>query len=211
MPNWCTQNLAITGEPAVLKKFADIVNSLPSRKLANESDFGPFWLGNLVYALGEEWENIPCRGAIADSGGWCGPTELSNGKLDYVEGDKILYVTFVSAWCPCYELLDLIRKRFPSFTIYHKETDEFGNFHTAYDPMRYLLDGKYYINTEELGSNYTEDIREFIGWCNQDMGTDIPLDCERKEAERLILEAVENIADTQERWIDIEIWDELDS
>lgn len=64
MPNWCTTNYAVTGKETELKKFTDIVNSLPSRENVKENDFGKYWLGNLVHHLGGDIKKVSCRGVL---------------------------------------------------------------------------------------------------------------------------------------------------
>lgn len=211
MPNWCTQNLAITGETNELCEFVNIINSLPERKpVEPDCDCGPFWLGNLAEALGRPWRSIPCRGKISDGGGLLGPGELSEGRIPAPDKDGVVYVTFVSAWGPCNEILELIRKKWPSLSIFHKETDEFGNFHTAYDPLHYLMGGRYCAYTDG-DSIETDDWDAFFRFAMDAMGKEYDRDAPEDRKITTLADSYLNFLDEGKGYLEIISWDILES
>lgn len=211
MPNWCTQNLAIVGKENEIKDFVELVNSLPSREPAAKNGFGPFWLGNLVRYLGEDWEKISCRGCISDGGGFFGPGDLSEGRIPYNGGDTV-FLNFVSAWGPCDRLLDLIRERYSSFVIYHEETDEFGNFHTRYDPMNLLSGGKYRMCCSCDDDLETDDIKQFCKAIADAYNRDFDMDCEDDDAEKWLNDIIAEENDDGEPLLsgDIIVYEDLE-
>lgn len=105
MPNWC---------------FAE-----------HKSDFGKFWLGNVIELFGGNWEKINCRGRLHDLEKRC-RTEIS--------------FRTVTAWGDLPEIWDFLLKQYPSLK-YYFYAEECGNCYYAtnnhegkYFPDRFIVD-----------------------------------------------------------------------
>lgn len=139
MPNWCATNYHIMGSKEDLQRFADIVNSLPNRKDAAPNDFGKFWLGNLVAALGGNYQKVPCRGIIDPNGYasacFCLDVVDEEAKIEIETSEKGNYITCTiqTAWCREKQLEAFIKEKFPSFEFIYHSTDEFNNFNVTND------------------------------------------------------------------------------
>ena len=131
MPNWAYTSYKIKGseeEVAALHKTIQDLEQREESLLPN--GFGKLWLGNLVNALGGDWNDIYCRGQI----------------LDYSLENGILCINTETAWGEMSETRHFIESKFPSLEIYF-QTEEPGmcifqtNDHTGeYFPERWLLD-----------------------------------------------------------------------
>lgn len=67
MPNWCCTAYAIEGDAKELQSLYDLMNKLQESKDPSvPNGFGTTWLGCLVDALGEKWEDVSCRGSWND-------------------------------------------------------------------------------------------------------------------------------------------------
>lgn len=140
MPNWCSQNCFLRGAKNELEEFVALVNSLPGKEPVHENGFGPMWLGNLVAALGGDWEKVHCRGIIDPDDEapayFFGPQPDPDARLAVGE-DGIGHFTtfsFFLAWSPAYEVMNLMRQKWPSFEFGYKATDDCGNFF-CYHPV----------------------------------------------------------------------------
>ena len=68
MPNWCDTGYAVTGDQEQVKDLYQKMKSLSDNpESLLENGFGKLWVGNLVYLLGGNTENIYCRGEIIES------------------------------------------------------------------------------------------------------------------------------------------------
>ncbi len=131
MPNWAYTQYKIRGsedEVAALHKTIQDLADMEESLLPN--GFGKLWLGNLVNALGGDWEKTYCRGHI----------------LDYSLDNGLLIINTETAWGEMSDVRHLIETRYPSLEIYFM-TEEPGmcifqtNDHTGeYFPERWLLD-----------------------------------------------------------------------
>ena len=140
MPNWCYTQYKIKGsesEVAALYKTIQDLADMDESLLPN--GFGKLWLGNLVHALGGDWNDIYCRGHI----------------LDYSLENGILKINTETAWGEMSDVRHFIQFKYPSLEIYF-QTEEPGmcifqtNDHTGeYFPERWLLDWN-----DEAGSLY---------------------------------------------------------
>ena len=67
MPNWAYTQYRVSGDKKEIKSLHDILTGLKEKKLPTvPNGFGDMWLVNLVHNLGEDWNNVYCRGQITD-------------------------------------------------------------------------------------------------------------------------------------------------
>lgn len=115
MPNWCYMQITINGDGT--KDLDKVYNSIPEVSTV-ENGFGSGWLGDLVIALGKDYKEIRCRGAIED--------------YFYSEKDEQITIYCYHAWEPCYELMKIIKETFNVEVIY-VAYDEFFAFAVTND------------------------------------------------------------------------------
>ena len=134
MPNICTAYYVIEGEKTELDALYETMTSLQAMEQPLvENSFGPTWLGCLVKALGENPEDVLCRGE------W----------MDLERDDDTLRVTFETAWTPCYEVIALMKSTYPSLHIYYKAEEPGCEIYVKND-----AEGKYFPETEQDGHPY---------------------------------------------------------
>ena len=131
MPNWAYTTYKIKGsesEVAALHKTIQNLADMDESLLPN--GFGKLWLGNLVHALGGDWNEIYCRGQI----------------LDYKLDNGILKINTETAWGEMSDVRHFIEQKYPSLQIFF-QTEEPGMciFQTNDSigeifPERWLLD-----------------------------------------------------------------------
>ena len=131
MPNWAYTTYKIKGSEKEVSALHKTIQDLDQREeslLLN--GFGKLWLGNLVHALGGDWNDIYCRGQI----------------LDYSLENGILKINTETAWGEMSETRHFIEQKYPSLQIFF-QTEEPGmcifqtNDHTSeYFPEKWLLD-----------------------------------------------------------------------
>jgi hypothetical protein len=115
-------------EVAALHKTVQNLADMDESLLPN--GFGKLWLGNLVHALGGDWEKTYCRGHI----------------LDYSLENGILKINTETAWGEMSDVRHFIEQKYPSLQIFF-QTEECGMciFQTndatgEIFPERWLLD-----------------------------------------------------------------------
>ena len=92
--------------------------------------FDKMWLGNLVYKLGGNWEELRCRGEITDF------------SLD----GNVLTINQQTAWCEQEGVRLIIEQTFPSIKVYYMEQESgcevfcTNDASGEYFPERYFLD-----------------------------------------------------------------------
>ena len=129
MPNWAYTTYKIKGgevEVAALHKTIKDLDQREESLLPN--GFGKLWLGNLVNALGTDWNKVYCRGQITDY-------NLENG---------ILTINTETAWGEMSDVRHLIETKYPSLEIYF-QTEEpgmciFQTNNSELFPNKWLLD-----------------------------------------------------------------------
>ena len=131
MPNWAYTLYKVRGsesEVAALHKTIQNLADMDESLLPN--GFGKLWLGNLVHALGGDWEKTYCRGHI----------------LDYSLENGILKINTETAWGEMSDVRHLLETKYPSLQIFF-QTEECGMciFQTndatgEIFPERWLLD-----------------------------------------------------------------------
>lgn len=131
MPNWAYTTYKIKGSEDQVAALHNTIKDLAEREESLlPNGFGKLWLGNLVHALGADWNNVYCRGQITDY-------KLASG---------ILIINTETAWGEISDVRHLIETRYPSLEIYFM-TEECGMciFQTndatgEVFPERWLLD-----------------------------------------------------------------------
>ena len=131
MPNWAYTNYKIKGSEEEVAALHKTIQNLEQREESLlPNGFGKLWLGNLVHALGGDWNDIYCRGQI----------------LDYSLDNGLLFISTETAWGEMSDVRHFIQFKYPSLEIYF-QTEEPGmcifqtNDHTGvYFPEKWLLD-----------------------------------------------------------------------
>ena len=129
MPIWFKTNYIATGDAEELLKLSQTLNTMMGG-LSN--DFGPHWMGNLLYAFSmslEEESQFHCRGIFNPNF-----LESDEKKSFTVEADGTVRFSTVSAWGRSQDIEKLIVQRFPSIEFSWCETDEFGEFSQTHNP-----------------------------------------------------------------------------
>ena len=167
MPNWCHTNYAVWGELHELKKLKSRLEAA-QKYIKTESDFGQYWLGNILVSMrllplkdvrkGIIPGNLHCRGSIENS-------EFVIDRLPDKSGGRY-YFTFETetAWGPMTGLWEAVLGKFKTLKhVYAAEecgcelfinTDEEGMFFRDRYVVRYCLgDENAHIlrNREALG------------------------------------------------------------
>ena len=131
MPNWCDTSYKCVGDPKEVRKLNSVLKYMEKRKTSILSNgFGKMWLGNLVYKLGGNWEELRCRGEITDF------------SLD----SNVLTINQQTAWCEQEGVRLIIEQTFPSIKVYYMEQESgcevfcTNDASGEYFPERYFLD-----------------------------------------------------------------------
>ena len=131
MPNWCDTSYKCVGDLKEVRKLNSVLKYMEKRKTSILSNgFGKMWLGNLVYKLGGNWEELRCRGEITDF------------SLD----SNVLTINQQTAWCEQEGVREIIEKSFPSIKVYYLEQESgcevfcTNDASGEYFPERYFLD-----------------------------------------------------------------------
>ena len=131
MPNWAYTSYKIKGSEEEIAALHKTIQDLEQREESLlPNGFGKLWLGNLVHALGGDWNDIYCRGQI----------------LDYSLENGILKINTETAWGEMSDVRHFIEQKYPSLQIFF-QTEECGMciFQTndatgEIFPERWLLD-----------------------------------------------------------------------
>lgn len=131
MPNWAYTTYKIKGSEKEVAALHKTIQDLEQREESLiPNGFGKLWLGNLVHALGGDWNDIYCRGHI----------------LDYSLENGILKINTETAWGEMSDVRHFIEQKSPSLQIFF-QTEECGMciFQTndatgEVFPERWLLD-----------------------------------------------------------------------
>ena len=131
MPNWAYTSYKIKGSEEEIAALHKTIQDLEQREESLlPNGFGKLWLGNLVHALGGDWNDIYCRGQI----------------LDYSLENGILKINTETAWGEMSDVRHLLETKYPSLQIFF-QTEECGMciFQTndatgEIFPERWLLD-----------------------------------------------------------------------
>jgi hypothetical protein len=131
MPNWNRTKYVVTGSKEEISKFNGIINNTLSNKENKSGDFGNDWLGFIVKELNEDPNEISCRGTI------------ENPKL--INKTTLKFTTW-TAWTSCYELFEMICKKFPTFQYYFISEEPGCDIYETNDKeKKYFKYGKKYV------------------------------------------------------------------
>ena len=152
MPNWCDTSYKVCGDPKEVRSLYKIIDANARRKRPRVNNgFGTLWLGCIIDALGEDWEQYRCRGEITD----------------YHLEDNILTINQNTAWCEQEGFRECIEKKYPSIKVYYIEQESGCDvFYTndssgTYFPERYFLDSYddwYYFKKIEDAAKHVSGI-----------------------------------------------------
>ena len=109
MPNWNQTKYVFTGSKDEIGKFNEIIMKSLSNENLKSGDFGNDWLGFIVKEINENPNEVDCRGWIEN------PKLINNSTLKF---------TTYTAWSSCFELFELICKKFPSLNYYFISTED---------------------------------------------------------------------------------------
>ena len=152
MPNWCDVVYKCIGDPKEVRSLYKIIKANDKRKTSRvKNGFGTLWIGNIIDALGEDWEKLRCRGEI----------------IGYHIENNLLTIYQSTAWCEQEGFRECIEKKFPSIKVYYREEEPGCDVYYTNDaernyfPERYLLnnnDEPLYFNTIEEAAEYVSGI-----------------------------------------------------
>ena len=162
MPNWCNTAYTVTGDTQEVKALYELMKGLEEQeKPAVDNGFGTTWLGCLVNALGEDWNNIRCRGH------WEG--------LEF-DGEVLTFWT-ETAWSVCNEVFELARQKFPSLSYYYRaEEPGMCDYYTndadgIYYPERYVVDAC--SDKCDWYTEYFTTLQDAYAWLEQVSGVPV--------------------------------------
>ena len=140
------------GDPKEVRSLYKIINANDKRKTSRvKNGFGTLWIGNIIDALGEDWQKLRCRGEI----------------IGYHIENNLLTIYQSTAWCEQEGFRECIEKKFPSIKVYYREEEPGCDVYYTNDadrnyfPERYLLnnnDEPLYFNTIEEAAEYVSGI-----------------------------------------------------
>lgn len=140
------------GDPKEVRSLYKIINANDKRKTSRvKNGFGTLWIGNIIDALGEDWEKLRCRGEI----------------IGYHIENNLLTINQSTAWCEQEGFRECIEKKFPSIKVYYRDEEPGCDVYYTNDadrnyfPERYLLnnnDEPLYFNTIEEAAEYVSGI-----------------------------------------------------
>ena len=97
MPNWCSTTIEFSGDETAIIDFYKRLTEYTSKEFV-KSDFGNWWLGNIVLGFGftvDKPDSPSCRGYLVGTG-------------IYLSEDNILRVTTETAWVPMLHMWRMI-------------------------------------------------------------------------------------------------------
>ena len=157
MPNWCYTQYVAEGPKDQLQKLHNKMKELydmPSPGL-EKNGFGSNWLGNLVIALGEDWNTIRCRGT------YC------NFQLC----DEVLTFDTETAWCEMSEVRHLIEQKFPGVKLYYISEEIGCGIFMSNDKEQAYFHDRFYFSTDNWdGDNYISSLDVLIETVEQVTG-----------------------------------------
>lgn len=141
MPHWCYTSYTVMGDPKELDDLYNLMKELEERKEPLvKTDFSNTWLGNLVTALGGDYNKIHCRGS------W-----------DAVERhkDRVCFST-ETAWSEMSETFDFVRSKFPNLKFYFCAEEDGCQYYVTNDVEGMVYDWRYCFapHTDEDDDEY---------------------------------------------------------
>lgn len=138
MPNWCTNDICITGKD--MKKYREFCEKSLKDNIADTkyegTDFGAGWLGNLLLSAGEDYEKVKQFHMVNARGNY----EITDATNDQ------LSISAESAWGPCYDVFRYVAEKmgFDVDVDYYAEEPGCGVYVASDRSM--TDDGDYYID-----------------------------------------------------------------
>lgn len=159
MPNWCLTNYTIVGEEKELDELYSLMRNLEEMETPLRPNcFGSDWLGCLIVALGEKWEDNCCRGY------W---RNLERGNRNITFETK-------TAWKPANDVFELLKRKFPSlkYCFYAEEPDgciyETNDAKGEFYPNRLYVD--LFIFDEICEQKYFKTDEQMFEWIGIQIG-----------------------------------------
>lgn len=157
MANWADTSYVIVDKGA--RELYNIMRDLEQRsEPLHPNGWGNTWLGNLVIALGGDWEQVHCRGE------W--------DEMEWDEEAEELRFRTESAWAHPHEVMGLVKEKYPDISIFFISeepgmeiyvTNDIGGQYFAY---RYFLapyDGEWHYYEDGEEEKFLADISNCIG------------------------------------------------
>lgn len=153
MPNWCENEVDITGDYEQLKELMTEA-SKPNLSFDNGESKPKFLMDNLVPMPTELHETNGWWDWRIDNWGtkWDLNQDYDDTQVDYEEGDREAGLTYQTAWAPNREFWKTVSKRFPKLVI----------------DLRYLEEGMWFMGQdiykagELIAQEYYNDIPDDI-------------------------------------------------
>ena len=145
MPNWCTTTYKCVGDPKEVRSLYDIIRSCEKTSRVTNG-FGNLWLGNIVDALGEDCENVYCRGEITDY---------------YIEetDSRVLCINQETAWREQNGFRHAIERKFPSIKVYFIDDEPGCDWFVTNDRERKFFSFPVTVEFCTEDDSYWEDFR----------------------------------------------------
>lgn len=146
MPNWAYTIYIVRGDGEEVARLHQLINDLDNRaESLLPNGFGKLWMGNLVHALGGDWEKVYCRGKI----------------LDYdMTADGAFRFDVESAWGELDEVRALILSRFPKLDIRFQSEEPDMDYFSTNDGSGTTFSDRWILDWEdEVRSLY---VREYF-------------------------------------------------
>jgi hypothetical protein len=157
MANWADTSYVIVDKGA--RELYNIMRDLEQRlEPLHPNGWGNTWLGNLVIALGGDWERVHCRGE------W--------DEMEWNEEAEELRFRTESAWSHPHEVMELVKEKFPDISIFFISEEPGMEIYVTNDskglyyPYRYFLapyDGEWHYYEDEEEEKFLADISNCIG------------------------------------------------
>ncbi len=145
MPNWNKTKYVFTGSEEEISKLNETINkSLDNEKLKS-GDFENDWLGFMVKELNEDPNEIECRGTI------------ENPKL--INKTTLKFTTW-TAWTSCYELFELVCKKFPTLEYYFISEEPGNGIYLTNDKEKKFF--RYHNKYKVIGKDEIQQLIEII-------------------------------------------------
>lgn len=145
MPNWNKTKYVFTGSEEEIGKLNETINkSLDNEKLKS-GDFENDWLGFMVKELNEDPNEIECRGTI------------ENPKL--INKTTLKFTTW-TAWTSCYELFELVCKKFPTLEYYFISEEPGNGIYLTNDKEKKFF--RYHSKYKVIGKDEIQQLIEII-------------------------------------------------
>ena len=172
-----------------MRDLYDIMKSLEDREeTLVPNGFGKTWLGNLVTALGGDWNGIYCRGEWFD--------------LDIDEYGNSISFSIESAWNYPYEVFDFLHEKCPGIDLYFRSEEPGMQIYVTNDvdgiffPDRYILS-----NNDEIDYYVDGELEEFLNDLSEIVGTPII------NIEEAWSAVCEYNADREDDFVEIQVYD----